>query len=79
MLEQPVGKALVERSGRGPQHAGKLAHHRVDDHHGRQLAARQHVVAQRDRAIRQRIGPLVDALVVAAHEQKVLLARELAG
>ena len=66
---------IVDGALFGPQHAGKLAHHRIDDHHRRKLSARQHIIAKRDLVIRKVIRALVNALVMAAHEQQSLVLR----
>ena len=76
VLEQAVVEALVDRAPLVAEHAGQRADHRVDDDHGRQLAAGEHVVAQRDDLVGQGVAALVDALVVAADEQQVLALGE---
>ena len=76
---KPSAKLSPKRARFGAQDAGEFAHHGVDDHHGCQLAAGEHVIAQRDDLIGQRVGSLVDALVVAADEQQAILLGKLAG
>src|SRR5207248_7809632 len=61
--------------------AGQLADHGVGDHHGRELAARQHVGADRDHVRRQVLEhPVVEALVAPAEQGQVQAAAgELGG
>ena len=58
---------------------GQQADDGVDDDERRQLAAGQHVVADRQLEIDQRPNPLVDALVARADEDEVGLAGEFVG
>ena len=63
------GGRLVDRPGQQPQHG-------VDDHERRQLAAREHVVPDRELEVDHRPDPLVDALVARADEDQVPGGRE---
>ena len=56
---------------------GQQAEDGVDDDEGRQLAAGQHVVADRELEVDQRPDPLVDALVARADEDEVRSRREV--
>ncbi len=58
-----VGRCVVDRSREQPDH-------RVDDDEGRQLAAGQDVVADRELEIDEGPDPLVDALVARADEDR---------
>ena len=63
-----------------PSAPGQLAQHRVADHHRRQLAARQHVGADRDHVGRQvLVHPLVEALVAPAQQRQLGLRGQLVG
>src|SRR5206468_9651719 len=58
----------------------QLAYHRVGDDHRGELAARDHIRADRDGVGRQVVAdPLVDALVSAAQQRQRRLGGELAG
>jgi hypothetical protein len=58
--------------------AGQLAEHGVGDDHRRELAAGQHVGADRDRIVGEMLADaLVDALVAAAEQGEMRLGREL--
>ena len=49
------------------QDAGDLACNRIDQHHGRQFPAREHIIPDADFLIDQRINrTLVDALIMPA-------------
>ena len=72
--EQPAREGLVLGRG-GVDRARQQAQDGVDDDERRQLAAGQHVVADRELEVDQRADPLVDALVARAHEDEVLRAR----
>ena len=55
---------------------GQEPQHGVDDHERRQLAAREHVVPDRELEVDHRPDPLVDALVARAEEDEVRGGRE---
>src|ERR1700741_2492165 len=44
-VEQPVGERLFQRRGLGPERPRQLPHHRVHQRHRRDLASREHEVA----------------------------------
>ncbi len=61
------------------QHARHEAAHGIHHHHRRQLAARQHIVADGELVGRQmRAHPLVNAFIVAAEQRDARLRRQLA-
>src|SRR6185503_13872201 len=77
-IEQPVGERLLHRGGLVAERPGELAHHRIDQRHRRQLAAREHEVADRDFLVDPALEqPLVHALVPPAQQSKAVLLREL--
>ncbi len=76
VLEQAVGERLLDDRF-GLDCPGQQAQHGVDDDHRRQLAAGQHVVADRQLQIDHPAHPVVDALVARAHEQQVLRGGKL--
>ena len=59
--------------------AGDQAYDGISHHHSGQLAAREHVVADRQALIGIRIRTLVDALVAAAHKQQALAFEQALG
>ena len=62
------------------ERARQLAQHGVRDHHRRELAAREHVAADRDRLGAEVLDdPLVEALVAAAQQRQRRLRGELVG
>ena len=78
--QQVVLKAVREGRGFVADGARNDAHDRVGDDAGRQLAARQHVVADRDFARDEVFADaVVDALVVAAEDDDVVERREPVG
>src|ERR1700682_554864 len=79
VLEQLLGKRLVFWRLLRTQDSGDEPTHRVDQHHGRELAAGEHVITDRDLAVDQ-VGAhaLVDALVAATDQVEVGAARQLA-
>src|SRR5450759_3895120 len=76
-IEQSAHKRILRRRILVAQHAGQLPHHRVDQHHRRQLPAGEHIVADRyllvDRAADQ---SLVHALVAPAQQYCAWSRRE---
>ncbi len=63
-----------------PQGARKQPGHGIDQHHGRQLAAAQHVVADRPFLIHVRFDEaLVDTFVTTGNEDQRLLIRQFAN
>ena len=63
-----------------PERARQLAHQHVGDDHRRQLAAGQHVAADRDLVVGEvLVHPLVEALVAAAEQRHVRLLGQLVG
>ena len=79
VFEQTIVEALVDGAALVAQHARNQAHHGVDDHHGRKLSRREHVIAQRNALIGECIGALVDALVMPANEQQAVFLGKLGG
>jgi hypothetical protein len=62
------------------ERAGQLAQHRVRHHHRRELAAGQHVAADRELLAAEVVDhPLVEALVASAQQGDGLLPRERVG
>ena len=56
------------------QHAGNHAAHGVSDRHGRDFAAGQHEIPDRDFLVHALVNKaLVDALVVTAYDDKMLV------
>src|SRR6202521_2534918 len=63
----------------GPEHPGDQPADGIDHHHRGELAAGQHVVANRDLLVDQvRGNPLIDALIPSADQIEVILAGKLA-
>jgi hypothetical protein len=80
VLQEPFSEALVLGRGRVAQGPRKQTGHRLDHDQGRQLAACNYDVADRQLAIDQVVGdPLVHALVPAAQQREALCVRKLAG
>ena len=78
--QQVVLEAVRERRGFVPDGSGDDPDHRIGDDAGGQLAAREHVVADRDLARDQVFADaVVDALVVAAEDNQVVERREAVG
>ena len=78
VLEESVGERLLD--GRGlVDRAGQEPQDRVDDDQCRQLAAGQHVVADRQLQVDERPDALVDALVTRAEQDEVAPAGQLEG
>ena len=70
--------ALLLVAFRAGKHARAQAAHAVRHHQRRKLAAREHVISNRDFFVRQRLNDaLVDALVMAAHQQEAVLLGKL--
>ena len=66
--------ALVCKADLVSQHAGNKPAHGVCDHHGRQLAAREHKIAERNFFVHAFVNEaLVDALVVPADKHHVFI------
>ena len=61
------------------QGSGNEPYDGIGHDHSGQLAAREHVVADRQALIGIRIGALVDALVTAAHKQQALAFEQALG
>ena len=61
------------------QGAGNKTHDGVGYDHSGQLAAREHVVADRQALVGIRIRALIDALVTTAHEQQTLAFEQALG
>src|ERR1700674_3262183 len=72
VLEQLLGKRLVFGRLLRTEDTGDEPAHGVDQHNGRELAAGEHVITDRDLPVDQ-VGtdPLVDALVAAADQIEV--------
>ena len=74
------GERLLDDAVGVPERARKLPDHRVGDDHRRELTAREHVGADRDRVVDEVVAnPLVDALIASAEQGDVRLARQLVG
>lgn len=66
--------ALLLEALRVGEHPGYQPCHRVGHHHGGQLAAGEHKVADGDLLVYTLLNePLVDALIVAAHQNQVVV------
>ena len=84
VLQQPVLVRLLDQRLGVAHEPGQQPDHRLGDRHGRDLAAVEDVVAERDL---DHLGPgrgvvehaLVDALVATAEEHQPLPGRQLAG
>ena len=62
------------------ERAGQLAHQHVGDDHRRQLAAGQHVAADRELVVGEvLVDAVVEALVAAAEQRHVRLGDQLVG
>jgi hypothetical protein len=78
VVEQPVHERILARRFRVTQRPRQLAHHAVDHHHRRELAAGEHVVADRNLVVR--CAPdqsLVDPFVASGEHHDALLFRKL--
>ena len=73
-VQQPVARERVAADRRlVPDHSRDQPRHRVHDHQRRQLAARQHVIPDRDRLGRQVLpDALVDPFVPPAQDHQVI-------
>ena len=70
-------RLLLGRASR--QHPRQQPRHRIHQHHRRQLAARQHEIAQRDFIGHQMLAhPLVHALIVPADQRNARLSGQFA-
>ena len=80
IFQQPVRERfLLRRFGR-PQHPRNEPRHAVCQHHRRQFAAGEDVVADADFLVNAGVQrTLVNALVVAAEQHEFLFLRQLAG
>src|SRR4051812_42480485 len=75
-----VAERLLDRAVLVPERPRQLAQHGVRHGHRRQLASRQHVVADRDDVGCQLlVHALVEALVAPAQQRQLGAARELSG
>ena len=71
-------KALKPRRVRIPQRPRQQPHHSIHDHRRRQLAAREHIVPNRNLAVaKQLIHPLIHALIPPAEDDHPLHRRQL--
>ena len=77
IFEQPIIEALVNRTALVAEYTIEPTHDRIDDHHRSELAAREHIITDRDRLVRQGIGTLIDALIMPAYEEEVVLFSKL--
>ena len=78
----PAGDGRVAGQGETgrPQHPRNEPRHAVCQHHRRQFAAGEDVVADADFLVNASVQrALVNALVVAAEQHELLLLRQLAG
>ena len=76
---QRRAEGLLERRLGVPERARELAQHGVEHDHRRQLAAGEHVAADRDLVGAEVVDdPLVEALVAAAQQRQRRLGRQLA-
>ena len=74
VLQQAVPVALLLEALRVGEHPGHQPGHRVGHHHGGQLAAGEHEVADGDLLVHTLLNePLVDALIVPAHQNQVVV------
>ncbi len=61
------------------QHTRQQPRHRVNHHHRRQRAIRQHIIADRQFVIRQLLAnPLIKPFIVPGHEQQIRFLRQFA-
>ena len=79
VLEEPVREGLVTSAHLVAKGTGKKPHDRVDDHKGRQLPAREHIVPKGEHVIGKGVGALVHPLIARADEQEPLLLRQPCG
>ncbi len=80
VVEETVGKGILLRGLVIAEHAGQEAHHGIGDNQRGKHAAGEDVVADGNLVIDQVVRhALVDALVVAAEQNEVAFAREVAG
>src|SRR5215831_16188437 len=78
VLEQAPRERVVRGGGLLAERAGHESRHRLGDHEGGQLAAAEHVVADRQLLIHEMLAhALVHTLVAAAHQDQVRPARQL--
>ena len=74
VLQQAVPVALLLEALRVGEHPGHQSGHRVGHHHGGQLAAGEYEVADGDLLVHTLLNePLVDALIVAAYQNQVVV------
>src|SRR4029077_11745540 len=79
VFEEMLVERFVFRRFVGPQHPADQPADRIDDYHRGELAAGQHVVANRDLLIDQVRGdPLIDALIPSTDQIDVIVAGKLA-
>src|SRR2546427_12934830 len=77
-VEKAARERLLERRLCIAQRPRQLAHHRVDQRHRRELAAREHEVAERQLLVdAPRQEALIDAFVAAAKQRQRALLRQL--
>ena len=74
MLQQQVGVALFFQRGRGAHGARQQPHHTVDHRGGRQFAAGEHEVADRNLLVGQTADAFIEAFVVAAEQHQLVVA-----
>jgi hypothetical protein len=78
MPSNSAGRVYCGYSSRPHENdSGDEAAHGVDQHHRRQLAASQHVVADGELDVRQRADALVETLVAATDEDEVRVQTQL--
>src|SRR5215204_1919513 len=79
IFEEPAFEALLRAGGVLAHDAREQSHTGVEHRHGGDLAAREHIVADRDLLERPALDrPLVDALEAAADDEDTRPRRELA-
>src|SRR4051812_2420898 len=79
IFEAAVGpERLVDRALGITQDAGHQPHDGIDDDHGRDLAPRKYIVADRETLGAERVeDPLVEPLITAADQDQPRLPRQL--
>ena len=69
ILEETLREGLVLRAPLVTEYSGQESHDGVDDHKGGKFPSREDVVPHRDDLVRQRVRPLIDALIATADKQ----------
>ena len=80
VLQEPLGVGVLQRRAWVAQHTGQQAGHSVHDHHGWNLSASEHIVADGDLITGQVLPhPLIHPLVPATDEDNPIVLGHSAG